>query len=374
MIPGISDVRRLPRLGKIRLGEKRISPGSGKEYPAALDHFNFKDVPWVEEVYGPACKEIDIVLPHEDRDVFFYQARMAYRKSGLFCKCDNGHTATRVRVGPSQGPPSSKVPKGQPMDPQGEEAIAEQGLGEEIDVGDMFEMPCPGEDCPFSQTTPQRFCKGVGRFIFMIPSVARFGCYEIDTSSFNSIVTLNSYIEAVRVAAGRVSMIPLKLRLIPKQAQVDGKAKTIHHLELVYGGTLQSLMGRAKALPAPVPVAAMPTVRETDTVLPDDLMPAAGATLGKIVGEDSTPPKVNLAAAKSALGAPAAPPPAPEEQAPEPEPEGTAQEPFEAEVVESPAAQPASPPRPRAPRPLARAPAPAKPAAPPTKKKLGMLF
>ena len=38
MIKGISEIRRLPRLGKIRLGEKKTAE-SGKEYPVETSHF-----------------------------------------------------------------------------------------------------------------------------------------------------------------------------------------------------------------------------------------------------------------------------------------------------------------------------------------------
>ena len=65
MIPGISDVARLPRLGKIRLGEKRVAQ-SGKEYPAALDHFNFTDAPDLLKMFGANCKEIDVIIPNEN--------------------------------------------------------------------------------------------------------------------------------------------------------------------------------------------------------------------------------------------------------------------------------------------------------------------
>ena len=64
MIPNVTDRNRLPRLGKIRLGEKKVSK-SGKEYPAALDHFSLADVPEVQEIYGEKATEISPVpLPH----------------------------------------------------------------------------------------------------------------------------------------------------------------------------------------------------------------------------------------------------------------------------------------------------------------------
>ena len=251
MIKGISDVRRLPRLGKIRLGEKK--KGERGDYPSKLDHFSFKDVPWVAEVYGDNCKEIDIILPVENQDTFFSQERKAYRKAGLFCKSSDGDTAVRVRVGVSDGK-NSTAPAGTVMDPEGEAHLKE--TGEAVEVGEMFELPCAGEHCSF---TDKKMCKPIGRLLFMLPKVQRFGCYEISTTSFNSMMTLNSYIEAIRGTAGRVSMIPLRLRLVPKQVQVNGKATGIFHLELVYAGTMTELLAYrdgVKALPAPMPAAA----------------------------------------------------------------------------------------------------------------------
>jgi len=329
MIKGISDVRRLPRLGKIRLGEKKKND-KGKEYPSKLDHFNFKDAPGVAEIYGENCKELDIVLPSEDRDVFFSQERKAYRATGLFCKCADGDTAVRVRVGQADGS-NPKIAKGTVLDHEGEAFLKEQGL--ECAVGDMFEMPCPGEECSF---TDKKFCKPIGRLIFMLPKVKQFGCYEISTTSFNSMVTVNSYIEAVKNAAGRVSMIPLKLKLVPKQVQVEGKATGIFHLALVYEGTVESLMAYQKGvklLPAPMPAAAIPTAAELDRHVPDDLVPHAGAALDARLGTSpSGPTPAEAIKAKMAVVAPKALPaptaPAPAQPAPE-----KSQDPLDDEYV-----------------------------------------
>lgn len=266
MIKGTSDVRRLPRLGKIRLGEKRKSESSGKEYPAALDHFSFVDVPWVEEVYGAKCTTLDIMIPHENPDVFFPQALKAYRASGLFCQCTDGETALRVRVGPDD--------KGKVQDEQGEAWIQAQGL--DVQVGDMFEMTCPHFECPLYEA---KKCKGIGRLLFMLPKVPRFGVYEITTSSRNSMIDINSYVEAIRAAAGRVSMIPLKLNLVEKEVQAEGKKKNIRSLEIVWEGSLQQLTGlaRARALPAPVGADQLPSRAELDREVPEDLYAHGGS-------------------------------------------------------------------------------------------------
>lgn len=292
MIPGISNVRRLPRLGKIRLGEKRKSEKSGKEYPAALDYMNVEDAPGVKEVYGDKPTELDVMFPVEDQDVFFPQALKAYRASGLFCKSDDGQTAVRVRVGPGEG--------GAVQDKQGEDFIKAKGL--DVAVGDMFELPCPHQSCPFYESDK---CKPIGRLLFMLPKVPRFGVYEITTSSRNSMIGVNSYLDAIRAVAGRVSMVPLKLRLVPMETQADGKKKTIHVLELTFEGSVSSLAkigqrpaGEAFALPGP---------EELDREVPEDLYAKShleGKEAEKPAAEKREQPKATEPAAEKKPAAP----------------------------------------------------------------------
>ena len=267
MIPGLTTRNRLPRLGKIRLGEKRQTQ-RGTEYPAALDHFNFSDVPEVAEMYGADCREISpVILPAEDEEIWFPTARKAYRKSGLFCACDDGETARRVYI------PVEGKEKG---DPQGEEYVKAEGL--KVEPGEMFEMPCHGETCPYFE---QALCKNVGRLLFMLPRVPRFGVYEIATSSHNGILNVLSTARSIRALAGRIAGIPLALRLGPQQVQVEGKAKTVHVLSLEFRGSLWDLQ-RAKAQLAGGRVVAL--IEGGTDVTPDDLYPAGGAALDRRLG------------------------------------------------------------------------------------------
>lgn len=316
-IPGISEIRRLPRIAKIRLGEKRKNE-RGAEYPAKLDHFNLKDAPAVEAIYGKNCKELDIMIPVEDSEIFFSQQLKAYRLTGLFCRSNDGVTASRVRVGQAQEDSNNRK-KGDWLDPSGETFIKAQGL--DVKIGEVFDLPCPGDDCAFKQN---KMCRGIARFMFMIPKVPQFGVFEISTTSFNTIVELNSYIEAIRNAAGRVSMIPLKLRLVPKDVVVNGKKSGIFHLKLEYQGTVAQLREfvATKALPAPHPAAAMPEADPAD--IPDDLVRSGGADLeehlGGEVGEpasDSFDPDAARAAAEEPP-AEVVPPPPPAAQKPPP--------------------------------------------------------
>lgn len=265
MIPGISDKRRLPRLGKLRLGEKRLSKNN-KEYPASIDYFMVdSELPGLneafEKVYGPKPRELDILLPLEDAEVFFPQALKAYRKSGLFCASDDGVTAKRVRLKDDE----------QGKDAQGEAFIAEQGL--QVAPGDMYEMPCPHTECPYFQS---KKCKGIARFMFMLPKVNGFGVWEISTSSRNGIVNLNSMLDAIRGAAGRVSYIPLKLRLVEQELKTpEGKQKK-WILRLDYDGNVGDLVNIRETgkLPAPVSAGALPAPDPKE--VPDDLVPYGG--------------------------------------------------------------------------------------------------
>lgn len=275
MIKGIQEVRRLPRLGMIRLGIKKVSESSGKEYPAAIDHFNLKDVPEVAAVYGDTPKELDIVFPVENQDVFFHQARRAYGSSQVFCGCDDGEVATRINVGGGK-------------DPEGDKFIAEQGL--KVAIGKTFQLPCTGPDCAF---TKNKMCKGIGRLMFMLPRVPRFGCYQIATTSFHSMVGLNSYIDAIVNVAGRISQIPLKLKLIPKSIAPEGKKKTVWVLELVYEGTTAQLAEYRKSgasLPA-LPSEALPSKAELDAEPATDLIPEGGEFVDReMLGKEAPAP------------------------------------------------------------------------------------
>lgn len=289
MIPGITTRNRMPRLGKIRLGEKRVSKG-GKEYPAALDHFNFADVPEVEKVYGKDCREIHpVIILVEDEEAWFPTARKAYRRSGLFCACDDGETARRVYV--------PFDPKDNSGDPQGTDFIKDNGLA--VEPGEMFEMPCPGESCAYFE---QGLCKNVGRLLFMLPSIPRFGVYEISTSSYNSIVNVLSTARAIQRVAGRISGIPLTLVLGPQQVQAaDGKAKTVHVLSLEFRGSIFELQ-RAKAELAGGRVVAL--LKDGKDLTPEDLYPAGGAALDKKLQEPKAapPPKQEPAAVAPGAG------------------------------------------------------------------------
>jgi len=71
MIKGLSEQRRLPRIGKIRLGVKKKSPRTGAEYPVATDYFVCPTE--VQAVYGEKPKRLDVIIPLEDEEIWASQ-------------------------------------------------------------------------------------------------------------------------------------------------------------------------------------------------------------------------------------------------------------------------------------------------------------
>lgn len=210
-IKGTSEIRRLPRLGKVRLGIKRESAKTGNLYPEATDYLVCTEE--VRAVYGDKPTELKIVFPTEDAPQQWLKKYSLSR--GLVCRGD------------------------------GERAMATCDLktGEiatrETENTTLKEIICDTATCAAYKA---KQCRPIMTLQFLLPDVpGALGVYQVDTSSFNSIVNINSTLELLK-ACGRVSMIPLTLKLVPQQAQADGKKKTIHVLQLVAPYTFQELL------------------------------------------------------------------------------------------------------------------------------------
>lgn len=236
-ITGLSESRRLPRLGKIRLGVKATAQ-SGKEYPKAVDYFVCP--PEVQAIYGEKPKSIDIIFPLEmEPDQWqWYKAYSLTR--GLICKGD-GKTATAL-IDTETGKFASK--------------ISTQTA--------LCEVVCDCDKCPLYE---KKQCHRVMNLQVILPKVKALGIYQIDTGSVNSILNVQSTLDLVKNIVGRFSMIPMKLVLGPQEAQVEGKKKTIHVLQLVIEKSLDELvelpnLPRSRVL--------LPT---SDAEAPDDLYP-----------------------------------------------------------------------------------------------------
>ena len=199
-IEGLSSIRRLPRLGKIRLGVKKVSAKTGKEYPSETDYFVCPAE--VRKVCGDKPKELNIAFPMNDPEVIFPQCYKWYGSSkGLKCRGD-GVNALR--------------------------------LNEE--TGEMEEQKCP---CDLLESGK---CKQRASLVFMIPDVAIGGVYQCDLSSYHSIVDINSGIDYARALLNeQIAFVPFKLKRVPKETHNEGKKQIHYTLQLELDVTAKQL-------------------------------------------------------------------------------------------------------------------------------------
>jgi len=241
-IKGVSERRRLPRLGKIHLGIKALSQKSGVTYPKAVDYFVVAEdgntpanmVEAFKKVFGEQPKALNVMFPTEDEAQFFQQWYKRYGQTkGLLCKGD-GDTAMEVQQG-----------------------------------GEMVEKKCP---CVHLHGDPEKnvkkTCRMVANLQFLLPEVKGVGVWQIDTSSYNSIVNINSSISMVKALCGKVSGVPLSLVIQPQEAQVAGAKKIIYVLNLKLNESMISLLERQKKQ-QPGDVGLLPKADER----PEDLFP-----------------------------------------------------------------------------------------------------
>ncbi|MDZ4230392.1 MAG: hypothetical protein U1B77_01075, partial [Dehalococcoidales bacterium] len=95
-IANLSNIIRMPRLGKIHLGIVVETPGK-RPRPKATDYFVCPTE--VEEVLGEKPKELPIMFPTEDPEQFAQQWYRAYSRSqGLVCIGDGVTSKRKVDI------------------------------------------------------------------------------------------------------------------------------------------------------------------------------------------------------------------------------------------------------------------------------------
>ncbi len=220
-IRGVSEIVRLPRLGKIHLGIM-VEYQTGKFRPSATDYFVCPEE--VQGVFGKEPKELRVMFPIDDDQMVAQQWYRAYSQTrGLICRGD-GETSTQLTDLKTGAIATKDSPK------------------TEMREG----MTCAGEQCDIYQT---KRCRRVMNLQFMLPDVPGLGVWQLDTGSFFSIVNINSNLKLIRGICGRISMIPLVLSLGPREVAPDGKKKIVHILNLTAPFSLTQLQERAQLPP-----------------------------------------------------------------------------------------------------------------------------
>lgn len=176
-IIGMSQERRIPRLGKIRLGIK-IKNAAGTDYPTNVDYFVVPKE--VSAVFGDNPRELRIMFPLNTREEVFPQSWKMYgSNSGLKCQGDG-----------------------------------ECGTYYDVKEKEYKERDCAANGCPNakSKNNPAGQCLPTGVLSFVIPEVSIAGIYQIVThSAWNSFVDINTMLDIVMGMVGRIVQVPLIL-------------------------------------------------------------------------------------------------------------------------------------------------------------------
>ncbi|MBA7691123.1 hypothetical protein ES703_99662 [subsurface metagenome] len=257
-IKDVSDIRRMPRLGKVRLGIK-VEPEGKNPYPRATDYFVVPDE--IKQFVGDTPKKLNIIFPTEEVDKFAQQWLRCYSfTQGLVCK-GNGVKATR-KVDVETGD------------------IAHSTTQEWVFRDDWG---CDPDNC---EQYLEKQCRRVMNLLFMMPDVPGLGCWQLDTTSFYSIVNINSCIDLIRSICGRISFIPLKLSLEPLEVSPKGiKKKTVHVLAIRSEVKLVDIQRLALTPPQRI---MLPALEEEEA--PGDLFPEQKLVEAEAKKEEEAPP------------------------------------------------------------------------------------
>ena len=253
-IKGVSEVVRLPRLGKIRLGVRE----EGSEYPLPTDYFVCPEE--VRKVFGERPKGLRIMFPTEDESRWASQHLKCYSGSrGLVCRGDGESAVACVDLKTGR---------------MANEATMES---------ELREVTCLPTACLYYVN---RQCRRVMNLQFLLPDCPGFGVYQLDTSSYHSILNVNSMLRLMRGTCQRLSMLPLVLRLVPKEVQPEGEEKVVHVLRLCATRGLAEMQECARIPPGQVMLVPPP-----DNEVPSDLFPDTAARAeepnGNASGADS---------------------------------------------------------------------------------------
>jgi hypothetical protein len=201
-IVGLSDERRIPRLGRIRLGHVNYNTQSEKTNPEEDPFFHVPEE--VERVYGTKTPtELDIMFPVNDRGVVFAQAYEYYGGGKRLLCSGDGRQAMRW---------------------------------------DAKKLTMQPTECPCNLLGDG--CKQRAHLLVMLPKVRQTGVYQIDTSSVMSIININSYLHMLAPddnpdsgLLGYFAMVPMKLRRVPRDIFPKGYHRKSYPLELVLEAT-----------------------------------------------------------------------------------------------------------------------------------------
>lgn len=189
---------RIPRAGKIRLGLKKVSMKTQKEYPVETDYFVCP--PEVQKVYGQEPKVLPVMIPTEDESMVYRQYFASYGgNQKLLCQGD-GDRAERRQF---------------------------KKVGDQIVSAGIEEMECPSpERCDFAK---EKGCKARMDLMVILPEISMGAAYQLSTGSTVADIDIRSGLEMARAMVGRISWIPFVLERTEQKIPDPKSGKMMPH-------------------------------------------------------------------------------------------------------------------------------------------------
>ena len=266
---------KLCEQGKVkigRLGEERQSKDKASTYrlPTKLDHFlittterdntgNFvpnislmKEV--AEMVNEPAdhLTTIPVYLLFDDIDSNFYTTYNCYQGKTRICTGD------------------------------GEKAVL-------LKTGEEIACPCPRLDQDYKGGTP---CKPYGRLNVVLRCMDMIGgSWVYRTTGWNSVQDILGSLMLIKRVAGRLSGIPLMLKLFPKTTQLPRGPVTVYTVSLIFAGSALALAEEGKRYPM---------IGHDESLIPDQTIKSEEEAE---IQEEFFPPETEEERAKADAGA-----------------------------------------------------------------------
>jgi len=213
----------------------------------------------VRKVFGEKPKELRIMFPTENSEQWASQYFRRYSSWGrLICRGDGETALVRADSGAGQTTSRERFP------------------------ADLKEIVCNPRSCPHYRCGD---CRRVMNLQFLLPDCPGFGVYQLDTSSYHSMLNVNSMLDFTRSICGRVSMIPLALQLIELEIEPEGWLTKVYVLNMTCPYSLAEIQKFAQGPPAEALLLPPP-----DSEAPDDLFlprpDTVGETAQALVGPD----------------------------------------------------------------------------------------
>jgi hypothetical protein len=268
--------RRIPRLGKIRLGDRSGRHGAPVNKP-------FFVVPEeVQAVYGPEPTELRIVFLSDDEEVIASSYYRAYNASnGLVCR-GTGFNAQAQLDADVLAKRGGDITQPLPIDAWAHGATPGRDGATQKVVSNFIDCPGAGYDnhaaCPMFAA---KKCAVRTFFQFAIYGVPGLGVYQMDTGSVVNVQRILGVLEMCKTLAGGVAGVPMILSRVKTDVAPDGVKKSVWTVDLRVD-TQYSLTEVLKLRTGPLAQSLLPPVDESEVYedLDDDLpeLPEPGVT------------------------------------------------------------------------------------------------